>query len=438
VSTSAAVDRRDQPLAFARRQLSERPWLLLVPLLLVMLAVPYVGPQINPNLTGDESGYLRLAGNIVHGHYLTGRDDEVTGGDHYPNLWFGPGLPLVLAPFVAADAPVSLVRLLGPLFLFGACLLFYGFLRLYVSRRASLIGAAAVALYLPFYTALEHLYSETLAVLLVVALLYGTRRYLHEGGIRYLALAGGAMGWLALTRVAFGWIVTIVLAATLVWWGIGRSRSARRFATVCCVALVVCVPWLAYTYSVTERPFYWGSSGALSLYWMSSTAPGERGDWQQARAVFADPNLASHRPFFRSLVGRPLVEQNDELMHAAFSNIRRRPARYAENVVANVSRMLFDFPYSFRPERLAPLLFVVPNALLLAALLASIGLLLARRAVLQSEAVPFTLFALTTFVFSALLAAYPRMLFPIVPVIVWVVVVTVSRCVRVVPEERRS
>jgi hypothetical protein len=438
VSTSTAASRWNQPLAFARGQVGERPWLVLVPLLLLMVAVPYLGPRINPNLTGDESGYLRLADNIVHGHYLTGRNDEVSGSHGYPNLWFGPGLPLALAPFVAADLPVSVIRMLGPLFLFGACLLFYRFLRLYVSPRAALVGGLALGLYLPFYTALEHLYSETLAVLLVVAFLYGTRRYLHEGSVRFLALAGGAMGWLALTRIAFGWIVTVLLATALVWWGITRERSPRRFAAVCCLALVVCLPWLGYTYSVTKRPFYWGSSGGLSLYWMSATAPGDRGDWQQARAVFADPNLAPHRPFFRSLIGRPLVEQNDELMHAAFSNIRHSPGKYGKNLIANVSRMLFDFPYSFRAERTAPLLFVLFNGLLLAGLLASIGLLLARSGVLQADAVAFALFALTTFIFSALLAAYPRMLFPIVPVILWLVVVTVSRCVRVAPDPTRS
>jgi hypothetical protein len=67
-------------------------------------------------------------------------------------------------------------------------------------------------------------------------------------------------------------------------------------------------------------------------------------------------------------------------------------------------------------------------------LLTSIGLLLARPGVLESEAVPFALFGLTTFVVSALLAAYPRMLFPIVPVVVWLVVVTAARCLRVAPD----
>jgi 4-amino-4-deoxy-L-arabinose transferase-like glycosyltransferase len=420
---------------FARtgQQLARRPSLILLPLLPLLLAVPYVAPWISPTLYGDESGYLRLAENIVHGHYLTGRNDEVTGGSQYPNLWFGPGLPLVMVPFVAVHLPLSVIRLLGPVFLFLAAVLFFRLLRLYVSTRAAALGAAALALYVPFYTALEHLHSETLSVLLIVATMYGTQRYLHEGRLRHLVLAGAALGWLALTRVAFGWIVTALLVLAAVWWAARRGTAPRRFTTVCCLALIVCVPWLAYTYSVTKQPLYWGSSGALSLYWMTSPYPAERGDWQQARAVFTDARLAPHRPFFRSLIGRPLVDQNDTLLHAAFANIRHRPARYARNVLANISRMWFDFPYSFRQERMAPLLFVIPNAVVLTALLASVALLVRRPGLLPVEAIPFGLFALTTFALHALLAAYPRMLFPIIPVIIWFVVLVMTRCIRVVP-----
>ena len=420
-------------LGAVRQQVARRPWLILLPLLPLLLAVPYVEPLLSPRLYGDESGYLTLAENIVHGHYLTGRNNEVTGGSQYPNLWFGPGLPLVMAPLVAVHLPLAGIRLLGPVFLFLAALLLFKLLRLYVSTRIAAVGAAALALYVPFYTALEHLHSETLSVLLVVAMLYGTQRYLHTGGLRYLALAGGSLGWLALTRVAFGWVVTALLVLAVLWWAVRRGPAPRRFAAVCGLALIVCLPWLAYTYSVTKQPLYWGSSGALSLYWMTSTYPGERGDWQQARAVFADKSLAPHRPFFRTLIERPLVDQNDTLLHASLANIRHHPAGYARNVVANVSRMWFNLPYSFRGEGLGVLIFIIPNAVLLTALLASGALLVGRTGLLPVEAIPFGLFALTTFGLHALLSAYPRMLFPIVPVMIWFVVLVLSKSIRVLP-----
>jgi hypothetical protein len=410
-----------------------RPYLLLLALLPLLVAMPLVGPSINPNLWGDEQAYIGLARNLVDGHYLTGRDDLILGWPSVPNLWFGPGLPIVLTPLAAIDAPVEVMRLAGPLFLFAAALLLYALLRQYVSARVALAGSLAFGLYPPFYTALVHLHSETFALLLIVAMMYGTSRYLHGGQLRHLAVAGGALGWLALTRVAFGWVVTLLLVLSLIWWALRRGDAPRRFAAICAAALALCVPWLAYTYSVTDRAFYWGSSGGLSLYWMSSPYPAERGDWQLPSDVFTDPRLAPHRAFFGSLAGRPIPEQNDRLIERALENIREHPGKYAENVTANISRMWFHSPYSFRLERLKPLLFAIPNALVLSALLVSLGLLVGRRRLLPVEAIPFGMFAVVAFGLHALLAAYPRMLFPVIPVIIWFVVVVVSRSVRLVP-----
>src|SRR5215470_17677299 len=49
-------------------RVSARPVLGLSPLLVVFVAVPLVAPA-NANLYDDEAGYLRLAKNLVAGHY---------------------------------------------------------------------------------------------------------------------------------------------------------------------------------------------------------------------------------------------------------------------------------------------------------------------------------------------------------------------------------
>jgi Dolichyl-phosphate-mannose-protein mannosyltransferase len=420
--------------AAARQLLARRPWLLLLALLPLLLAMPFVAGLLGAEGRGDESGYLRLADNLLHGRYLVGRADQIAAGFHYPNLWFGPGLPVVLAPFVALDVPLEVTRLLGPLFVFLAAFLLYRLLRLRVSSRAALAGGLALGLYVPVYTVLQHLHSETLALLLIVAMMYGTTRYLEGGRPAHLLVAGLSLGWLALTRVAFGWVVIALLLVALVWWALQRSAAARRFAAVCAVALAVTVPWLAYTYSVTGKPLYWGASGGLSLYWASSPYEGELGDWHQAREVFSDQRLARHRPLFTSLIGRPLADQDEALRRAGLDNIRTHPGKYAENVAANVSRMWFGFPYSFRAEGLKALVFVLPNAFMLAALVGSLALLMWRRAPsLPTEAIPFVAFAVAAFSLHAVLSAYPRMLFPVIPVVIWLVTVVVSRSLRLVP-----
>jgi Dolichyl-phosphate-mannose-protein mannosyltransferase len=434
---AAATSSSGRRLPGLRRSIDRRPWLLLLALLPLLLATPALANLAGLNASGDESGYLRLADNLSHGSYLVGRPDQIGSGGHYPDLWFGPGLPIVLVPFVALGVPLAATRLLGPLFVFLAAVVLFSVLRLHVSERAAVAGGLALGLYVPLYTVLQHLHSETLAVLLVALAMYGTSRYLEQGRARQLAVAAVPLGWLALTRVAYGWVLIVLLVLSGGWWLVGRSRTARRSAAICAMALVVTVPWLAYTYSVTGKPLYWGASGGLSLYWAASPYPGELGDWHRTREVFADPRLGHHRPFFDRLRGRPLADQDEELVRAGLDNIRSHPGKYASNVLANISRMWFDFPYSFQQQRLRPLAFIVPNAFLLVGLVVAAALLAAhRRPRLPVAATAFAAFAATAFVVHALLAAYPRMLFPLVPVLIWFVVLVLCRLPTQAPVRR--
>jgi 4-amino-4-deoxy-L-arabinose transferase-like glycosyltransferase len=418
-----------------RARVASRPWVLLLPLLGLLLLVAVLFPERQD----DEAGYLELARNLADGHYATGRPDALLDADpSYPDLWFGPGLPLALVGPVAADLPLALVRLIGPLFLFLALFVFFQLVRRSIRTEAALLATWALGLYLPFYTVLPNLHTEPLAVLCVVLALYATARVCEGAGAAWVVLGGLALAGLALTRVDYGWVLTIVLVALGVWWALAHSRTARRLAAMYALGLVLCVPWLAYTTAETDRVLQWGNSGSLSLYWMSSPYAGDLGDWQQADAVFANPDLAAHRSFFESLRGLPLAEQNAELERQALRNIRDHPLKYVENVAANVSRMFFDAPYSYSPQRLGALYFALPNALLLGAVLLSAVVALRVRRALPPSAAPFALFALVAFGLHVFVSAYPRMLMPIVPVLVWLVAITVANHLRVVQPQPHS
>ena len=407
----------------------DHPALLLVPL----LAVFVLAALFLPERQNDESGYLGLTRNILDGDYAKGPADALLDSDEtYPDLWFGPGLPLVLAGPVAAGLPLELVRLTGPLFLFVAVLVFFALMRRYTRPKPALVAAGALGLYVPFYTLLPALHSEALAVLFVVVALYATARVCEEGGRGWLVLGAVALAGLALTRVDYGWVLTVVLIAVLVWWLVSRGATPRRLAGMYALGLALCLPWLAYTTAETGRVFQWGNSGGLSVYWMSSPYEGDLGDWQKAEAVFSDLNLAPHRSFFASLRGRSLPEQNSRLERRALENVREHPAKYVENVAANVSRMLFDAPYSYSSQRLTAAYFVVPNALLLGAVLLAAVVAVRVRGSLPPPTAPFAIFALAAFGLHALVSAYPRMLFPIVPVLVWFAATTIANHVRVV------
>ena len=395
-------------------------------LLLPLLALYVAAWAFFPERPDDEASYVVLAERLTEGFYVTGDDDAILNADPgSPDLWFGPGLPVLLAPLVAIDAPLSVLRLTSAFVLFAAVLLMYVLTRERWGPRVGRVAAYALGLYVPFFGLLSNLHSEVLAVLFVVVGMLGLARFLDRGRLGWLAVGGAGLAGLALTRVAYGWVLTAALVVLFVWWLVRRSRPSGRAAAVLALALALCVPWLAYTYSKTDRLFVWGNSGSLSLYWMTSPHEGDLGDWHQAHLVFTDPGLRPHRAFFESLRGLDLAEQNAEIEREALGNIADDPDAYAENVVANVSRMFFNSPYSRTQQQTNDVFYALPNAILLGAAVLCAFVLVPRRRMLPPETGVFALLASTAFLLHALVSAYPRMLAPIVPLLVWLTVLAV-------------
>lgn len=410
-----------------------RTKLALSPLLCVYVLATFFFPR----RASDERNYVELAHNLLDGHYagLGWRPATPYGTSAdpaNPDLWFGPGLPSALAPLVAVDLPIEALRLTGAIFLFGAVLVFHELLRLRISEGTALVGAYALGLYFPFYVLLPTVHSEPLAILLIVSMLYLLSRYLAGGGLAYGIAAAAAAAGVAMTRVAYGWVLTGMLVAFGLWWLVSRRRDVLRVAGVYALALALCLPWLAFTYSVTERLFVWGNSGSLSLYWMSSPYPQDLGDWRGGayEVVVSDPRLAHHREFFLELAPLDPTEQNRRLERRAIENIRGSPGKFAKNVAANVSRMTLGFPFSATQEKLNTLYYLVPNAVILWALVGCAALLLAtRRHTFGFEGIVFGAFAGLAFALHSLLAAFPRMIMPLIPIALWFVFVTIGTLV---------
>jgi hypothetical protein len=190
---------------------------------------------------------------------------------------------------------------------------------------------------------------------------------------------------------------------------------------ICAVGMLACLPWLAYTYSITHHVFYWGNSGGISLYWMSSPSLGQLGEWHASHTVYTDPALAAYRPFFHYVSSLGPLQADLKLQHMALVQALGHPAKYLLNLVANVGRMFVGLPFSFTlsPAVIAGLALF--NGTLLAGLLAAgISLRRASRS-LPPEAVPFLLLFGLGLVVHLLPTAEPRMLVPLVPIPLWLI-----------------
>jgi len=404
-----------------------RALILLLPLLALYLIVAALGWNRPP--AHDETAYLKLAAHFAPGV-------QKPAGEI--NLWLSPGYGLFLAPFAALGLKPALLRLLNAPLLFGGILFFYRFLTVVFAPRRAMIGAWLLGLYFPIWKLLPALMSEPLAVCLVCFVLWSWSKILRAPSTSRPWIIGGAcaLAWLCLTRVIFGYAVAI---SGIVWLTLSflRRKTPLSFRLTCVhlLALVLCLPWLFTTWTRTRKPFYWTCSGGLSLYWMTSPFPGEWGDWLSPENVLTNDALAHHRPVVREAEKFKDAARDDVYKAAAFRNLRNHPFKYLKNVAANISRIFFSFPYTRTPQKLSTLFYVIPNALLLTFFsLALVGIARMGRAE-ASVLFPYALFGGVAFIGAALLSAYPRMLFPLVPVILFTILYGL-RHARLGPEKR--
>ena len=319
------------------------------------------------------------------------------------------------------NASIELMRLLGAAWLFVAVVLFYLLLRLTVSPRLALVGAIALGLYWPTFPLLPTLHSEPPALAFLVGFMLAFTLDLRRPRPLTLFAASSSLAALAVTRVVFGWVLLATLVLALAIFLVRRSSACKRLAVATAIALALTSPWLLYTYEVTGKPFYWASSGDLSLYWMSSPYPGDLGDLHMPEEVRLKKDLAPHRPFFDRLEGLNEVEADEQLQAEALRLIRQHPLAYVENVAANMSRLWFRTPFSYTPQKLSTTFYILPNAFLLVGLVASAAIIARSRRRLP-EFVPFALFLACGIGILVPLFALPRYLVPLVPVMLWLIV----------------
>jgi hypothetical protein len=393
-----------------------RPALVLLPLL-VLYVVVCAATQPGPLPVNDEGALLDAAGRVLDGGYAA-RDTV----HDVRWLWHGPGVPVLLAPLVALDLPLELIRLLaGPALLFAAVLLLHRVLCLHVGPRPALLGALALGLYLPALAPLRTVHKEPLAMLLVALAMLGLAR----GRRRDAALAGLALGALVMVRLEYGWVLVALLALCGAAALAGRRGAVvRASATALAVGLACCLPWLAYTRDVSGRFPYWGNAGGESLFWMSPTGvAGQTGEFHGVRPVFEQPALAPYRPLFRRLERLTPLERDLALQRLARANVRARPAAYARNLAANASRLWFGVPMRPAPPPGTVALHLLFNT----ALLAALGWVALVRRRLPPVAPAFAACAAAGAGIHLLPSADPRMLLPLVPIAVWLVTVALSR-----------
>jgi len=392
--------------------LGGREILVFFSLFALYLAIVVIAAS--PQFAGDEGGYVDNAMRIAY-HLPVAQQDL--------RLWWGLGYPLVLVPCIFLRLPWIFVKLLNAVFLLGAIAYFHALIRRYIPRTTALMITLCLGLYPPLMRDLHELSSETLTLFLICGFMFHfAAMYNTASRFRVNLFAASAyLAYLALTKVFFGYVIAATLASLLVLLLWRQPRMVRTASGVFLLALIWSTPYLLYTYSLTGRVFYWGTSGGMQLYWMTTPYPNEYGSWFSVKDVKERPELAPHREFFATLEGLSDLQRDDAFKKQALHNIARYPGKYLYHWAANIGRLLFSYPFSFGSQSLTTYFYILPDMFVIVLFALS-----TIPAAMRWRTIPFELwillgFALIAFGGSTLLSAYDRQFRPLIPVLeVWI------------------
>jgi len=404
------------------KKLAHNPYFIFLPFLFLYAFVILINKW--PNLYGDEIRYTDFAWHLLHGYYSPPKP--------HIDLWNGPGYPLTVVPFMWLKIHSLTITLMNAVYQYLAIVFLYKALKLVTSHKIALLFTLPLAIYPNALSILPIMYTEAFTYFLVSSFIYSLTLCYTRGSTKYGIVAGLVLGYLTLTKIIFGYVLLVGLIACLTLLLFKKNRPYHLLSIkVLLIAFAVTLPYLGYTYHLTGRAFYWGNSGGMSLYWMSTPYNNEYGDWKlpelsnnQYPMLFKSPEGASmlkknHAIEVSFILKHNAIEQDALFKQAAIRNIENHPFKFIANYYYNCSRMLFNFPYSYSYQDGAIVGNIIRGSLLLWSLLIGIAVTLLnwRRTIY-----PVKFLLLLTGIYLALsgaLSAYPRQLDVMVPVLLF-------------------
>lgn len=404
-------------------------FLVLLPFLVLYGILIFFG--MKEGLRKDEWRYVYYAQQLLQGEYSP---------DHTVFLWNGPGYPILLSPFMALGFSLGLLKVFNAFFLYFSLICFYKSLVVFFSKHFSLIITVVLGVYWPAYEMLPYLMTEPFVIFLMTLLLWFSIKLFNQGNPSKMSILLLALlfAMIALTKVIFGYVLLAMMFIISVWLLVNKKPMMITAGKVILLSLVFCLPYLIYTYTISGKIFYWSNAGGMQLYWMSTPHKGEFGDWVNFTSpvskyeevnnifrsrhgriiheVFNYPNLFE-KMSQDDLIDKSNIYQDEGFKKYAFANIKNHPGKFLGNWLANISRMLFGVPYSYKTQNYRFLKYIIPHIPLLSVIL--FGFI---RLISQGYKLPFPLIFLMIFVAiylggSSLLSAYPRQFYITIPIL---------------------
>ena len=286
------------------------PWGITFPILILFLVDVFLLGKNVP--LSDGIRYWKTASDILNGF----KDTPVLESWLLIN---GPLYPLILAIFKGIGFSVKASIYLNPIFLYIAFTFFFKSVNLFLSKKKALIVTYVLVLIDPFlfYWGAK-LYSEPLAILWVCSLIYLLTKYFNSPSKKLIYWAALIFCLLALTRVIFAYVLLIFIPIGILGYYIFKKELFKSITKLAGFGILFLIPYLIFTYSITNKVFYLSGNGGLLLYWTSSPYKSDMGEWHTMQ--INHDHFAARYNGFSGLDSLYLRKVNDVIIDQINSN----------------------------------------------------------------------------------------------------------------------
>ena len=406
-------------------KIKHNPYIVFLPFLVAFIIYVLMFPSDGKG--GDELRYLFYAQNLIHGFY----------SPPAPNIQLinGPGYPIILIPFLLLKLPAISMTLLNAFFYYFSIIFLFKALKEIVSFGLTMGFSLAWAFYCIAYQNMVFIHTETFTYLLISILIFSIIKSFKNDNPatsrKYILLTGFTLGYLVLTKMIFGYpLLFMTIAFGFLWFFNRNNKHYRKGMVILMLAFITTTPYLIYTYQLTGRLFYWGM-GSDSLFCMSTPFEEEYGDFKVGmelnpieygnfNIIGADSILrAHHQADYIEINKYTGIQRDDAFKRLAIQNIKSHPIKFAQNVIYNMGRLVFHFPFSQAIQRPKILMILPINGALLTLMLFSFI-----ATILNWRRLPFSMkfLLILTLLYlgaSSLVTAFVRMFTIVVPILLF-------------------
>lgn len=402
---------------------TRNPFLIFLPFLILFIVVICLKFSIED--IGDEGRFIFYANRLLIGEYSMPK----------PNIYLvsGPGYPLILAPLIALGFSKFFMVLFNAVFLYLSIVFIFKSLIQFVSFKLSLIFTLIWGCYYASYQNLALISYEVISLFLISLFIFLTVSLYSKTTNRpktYKIMSGLILGFLVLTKIIFGYVVLVMIAFIII--ALIFSKKKKNFYNALWVLIISTLtfsPYLLYTYKLTNRILYFGTASD-NLYWMTTPFEDEYGDWKGHLTLnpieYNNYNIPGSEEILKAHHGKNYEEidslqgliKDDAFKRIAIENIKANPVKFGKNILYNLSRLFFHHPFSYAIQKPKSILIFPINGMLLTFILLSII-----PAIVNWKKIIFSIrFLLVLFLVylggSLVGGAEPRMLVPIVPILI--------------------